>query len=270
MNRWICRNYRLGIYLIEGIMMGNAIFFLRPRGIPLLTILFLMAAAAAPWILLYGSSVRRLIREAVVAMNMECDPEPLLELTRDCLHSLDPGGKKHGGNILRWKLNQSSALIGLGRYEEALQVLDEILPFLHGNNMEALLICRNNRASVLGFLGRTGEMEQEVRQIDEMMGRIRQDTPLFQASKLSLQRNRCDLRFLQEGGTPQVENLYQEILKEQNSTRNLVMAHLGVARCALSQGESHRAREHLRFVLDHGNKLIAHQVARNMLEQMEN
>ncbi len=268
MTRWVCRNYKLGVLLIGGIVGANALFILTPMGVPILTVIYLLVAAELPWLLLYGVCIRRRSREALLALNGNCDPEPLLELAQESLDQFDRRGKSRRVSLLSWRLNKSSALIALGRYEEALAELDSISAKLRERFQEAMLVCRNNRAAALGALGRVEEMEQEMAQIGQLLGEIRPNTGIFRASQTAIRFNQGVLLLLKEGGSLQAERLYKELLDEEASPRHQVIAHLGLARCALAQGEKEEARPHLRYVLNHGNKLAARQTAQELWDQL--
>ncbi len=268
MTRWVCRNYKLGVLLIGGIVGANALFILTPMGVSLLTVLCLMVAAELPWLLLYGSCIKRRSREALVAMNRDCDPKPLLELAQDSLDQFDRRGKSGRASLLAWRLNKSSALIALGRYEEALTELDSIQSRLQERFQEPMLVCRNNRAAALGALGRVEEMEREMEEVGRLLAGVRPNTGIFQASQIAIRLNQCALLLLKEGGSPRVERLYEELLEEDASPRNQVIAHLGLAKCALAQGDKEGAKPHLRYVLDHGNKLVARQTAQDLWESL--
>lgn len=268
MTRWICRNYKLGVLLIGGIVGANALFVLSPMGVPTLTILSLLLAAELPWLLLYASAIRRRSREALLALNGDCDPEPLLELAQESLDQFDRRGKSRRVSLLSWRLNKSSALIALGRYEEALTELDSVLSRLRERFQEAALVCRNNRAAALGALGRAEEMEREMAQVGQLLEGIRPNTGIFLASQTAVRFNQGVLLLLKEGGSLPAERLYQELLSEEASPRHQVIAHLGLARCALARGEKEAARPHLRYVLNHGNKLAARQTAQELWDRL--
>lgn len=264
---WVYRNYKLGVILIEGIVGANILFF-APIGVPFTTIALLLIGAAAPWIILYRYAARKLGQQALYALNEDCDPEPLLELAGETLKQFDRRGKSRRAQALGWRLNRVVALTSLGKHREALEELDHIQSRLPRKVGQCHLLYHNNRAAVECALGRLDDMAAELERAEALMGQLRMPASLAPACQLAVRTNRCALQALREGFGPQAEREYRALMEANPSVRWQVGIHLGLARCAITRGDRAEAREHLRYILDHGNKLEARRKAEDLLAEL--
>lgn len=265
---WVYRHYKLGIFLIEGIVGANALLILAPAGVPFTIVCLLLLGAAAPWIILYQYAAQKLGAQALRALNEACDPEPMLELAGETLKQFDRRGKSRRAHALGWRLNRVVALTSLGKHREALEELDHIQSRLPRKPGQCHLLYHNNRAAVDCALGRLDDMAAELERAEAMMEQLRLPPNLAPACQLAVRTNRCALQALREGFGPRAEQEYRSLMQANPSVRWQVGAHLGLARCAIARGDRTEAREHLRYILDHGNKLEARRKAEDLMAEL--
>lgn len=270
MLRWIYKNYRMGVFLIEGIVGAYAIFFLGPRGVAAETVLLILVLAAMPWLLAYNIANRQLNQKAMKAFNTDCDPGPMLDLADMTIRQFDRRGRSRRALMISWRLNRAAALCGLGRYQEALEELDHVQTRLGKRPGQLDLLYHNNRAAVYGGLKDVGAMSEEIQRALGLVAGLKLPTDLKDISVLSIRVNSCLLTALQEGyGVPELEEEYKNLREENGSVRWQVNARMGLAQCALARGDKVTAREHLRYVLDNGNKLIVREEAQALMDELD-
>lgn len=266
---WIYKNYRMGVFLIEGIVGAYAILVLGPCGVKMENVLLVLVMAAMPWLLAHNIASQQLNRGALKALNTDCDPEPMLELADMTLGQFDRRGRSRKPLMLNWRISRAAALCALGRYQDALEELDHVQTRLGKRPGQLDLLYHNNRAAAYGGLKDADAMSEEIQRTLGLVAGLRLPTDLKDISVLSIRVNSCLLTALQEGyGVPELEEEYKNLREENGSVRWQVNTRMGLAQCALARGDKGTAREHLRYVLDNGNKLIVREEAQAIMDAL--
>lgn len=266
MLRWISRHYRITLTLFGGGTFFLALFCsLRPiftgeRPAPVRGWLIAMIPITL-WLFLWVFSCLRVSSQAFQSLNRDCDPEPLLDHTENILRQAK--GKHWRATATQAQINRAAALVSLGRSREALEALD---PDLAEKGTIAAVLWLN-RAAVFCDLEQAGEMVLCLDRVQALLDRDPSIKPNQQEALRSvLQQNRLDHRFLVDGPSPALEAEYEGRLSQTSIERLRVDLRFTLARCALARGDRAAAREHLDYVLAHGNKLHVRTRAQELLK----
>ncbi len=113
---WLLKYYK-GIYIVL-VAVGVLCTYLSLWGTAVATGYFILVLAS---LVLGGRWLSRAVSRGVVEFYRDCDPEPLLA---NCDRLLAGAGDGRGGYLLALRCNRISALLALGRREEARAELD--------------------------------------------------------------------------------------------------------------------------------------------------
>lgn len=169
------------------------------------------------------------------------DPQKFLEETRKELAAVPGGAWKDF-----YKVNSTAGLYYLGRFEEALKVLQEVRPQKLHKQYRALFY--NNKLANLVGAGRTEEAAQLVEEQAELF-RPHPDNRKFY---FALQANVGALKYLQ-GELDEARQQLEESLKGHDLPLASAVAHYYLGQIARDQGRENEAAEHF----EHARKLGA-------------
>ena len=273
MARWVCRNYLKGVILIEIVAGVALIAYLikQDMSFPLymFNILAGLLLALAPWAFLMSICTQKVSRAVVRSLDEDCDPEPLLDHSREMLRQYDKKDKRRGAAVLFYRLNEATALQCLGRLEEALDCLDRLEPKLPAKPTLIGLTYWNNRSALCFDLGKGEEMARGLDRTERLLSEVHLAPSQREMYQFSLRINRCTQRFLEDGPTEAAEREYQYLLAHAANQRQRVSFHSALGQCAMARGAFDEAREHLSFAVQHGGKLFTKRRAEGLLAELE-
>lgn len=199
------------------------------------------------------------------AYSMRCDPELYLELALARIYRYRRGRTAAQKNALGGaRLDAASTLSALGRYQEALEQLKAV-------NIRDLspwfcITYFHNYFVTYHHFGRTEP---------QLLALAKE---AFEKAELSrLQRERAAevlfhdqlmLKVWQEGTSEIIEAQFSEHLSQAKTEVDRVSLHMSLAQCALDRNDRTVAREHLEYVVAHGNKLYARTKAEELLRTL--
>lgn len=199
----------------------------------LLAVCWILAGAA---IINFQSLIA--LRPALAALDNQCDPDPLLELSRTVC--------RQNPDSLLFQVYQGYALSLLGRIKETSQVLDQVgsHPRL-AKDAWALLIWSAALPS--------GDPRQEwaAEQLTALKAKMRPKQQALVDRVLNQRRSFA----LMQAAPPQLEPILQQDLEQAGCLREKVGAHMSLAVYYHQRQAWRKAQMHLEFVLEHANKL---------------
>ena len=209
-----------------------------------------MAAAAlltAATVLAQTSMIVGEERAALLAME-NCDPEPLLNFSRDMAKAYPPGFLRKGQFWLGMKLNEMAALCDLGRLWDAGQVLEEIAPRLEQMPEEMQVLVRINEAALR-------LMQKRPQDAKLLLESARADMAALPMREMQRKRwttaiDNCwwDYRLQTGGASQELCDQAQRRFGRAQDLRSQVAARLCLAQCLTGLGRTEEARTHLCFV----------------------
>lgn len=235
---------------------GNSVqFFLW-----LLNILFIAAIITALFYVplrVFGF-LRQCCTNAEVGVSCEAciqsrDPEPLVAVCRELqmawwrtwpLPSLNP----------MIQLTLSKAFNELGRFQEAEQELNRLLPAYERYGLgtklcvEAVAVVAKLRA------GKPEDARSYLTELARHVDKLREETARKQWQDI-LQNRRCLYRLLTEGSSEELLSAYRQELTGCKNLHDQVVTRMYIARCLLELGRRDEALPHLAFVAENGGKL---------------
>lgn len=267
MINWCARHMRgaLWLWTAVGIVLTLAVelLFLTQTGkapFPALiglAAVWMMAGAGALSLLASNRS-----KEPVRALNDDCDPEPLLRWGDEEM-AYWQGKQANYRYIALCLMNRGVALSALGRFEEMhgmYLAVDENRMARLGSRIR--MVYEFNRCACFLGLGRLNEAAAALRRAEDLAATLKkQDIP-----EVSLLMGRCELK-LARGQTGGVETDLAAALAQASCEYQRVSVHMLMARLCQAEGKEGEAREHLRYVAGHGNKLAVRRTAEEALEQ---
>ncbi|MBE6978212.1 MAG: hypothetical protein E7438_06195 [Ruminococcaceae bacterium] len=201
-----------------------------------------------------------LIKEPLRMYLEECDPEPYRE---EMQKQKGYGGFK--AMEINRQLGETTAMIDLGQYQQAYMLL---LP------MEQAIMARRDRGTQMAYCGQMGiacrklgmdrEAEDWIRKSKEVFGKIKNRKIKQQFADIL--RAQDAWIFCRQGQYDPARQLLDQSVPQ--NMRNRVRLAMNYAGLYLSQGENDLAKQALRFVAEHGNKLYIATQARQMLAEM--
>ena len=263
---WLLRYYK-GIYIVL-VAVGVLCTYLSLWGTAVATGYFILVLAS---LVLGGRWLSRAVSRGVVEFYRDCDPEPLLE---NCDRLLAGAGDGRGGYLLALRCNRISALLALGRREEARAELDRFAgapPREKGS--PAAVTLRWNRAELNLEEERLQGMEGELEAISAMAQKVRVPS-LFggvtfpELMDWHVERGRCLLLLRTAGPVLELLPRLKELLNKAPCTLYQVEAIMDMAEYHLARGETDQALSCLRLVAEKAPKLAIGARAKNKLSHM--
>lgn len=263
---WLLKYYK-GIYIVL-VAVGVLCTYLSLWGTAVATGYFILVLAS---LVLGGRWLSRAVSRGVVEFYRDCDPEPLLE---NCDRLLAGAGDGRGGYLLALRCNRISALLALGRREEARAELDRFAdapPREKGS--PAAVTLRWNRAELSLEEERLQGMEGELEAISAMAQKVRVPS-LFggvtfpELMDWHVERGRCLLLLRTAGPVLELLPRLKELLNKAPCTLYQVQAIMDMAEYHLARGETDQALSCLRLVAEKAPKLAIGARAKNKLSHM--
>lgn len=263
---WLLKYYK-GIYIVL-VAVGVLCTYLSLWGTAVATGYFILVLAS---LVLGGRWLSRAVSRGVVEFYRDCDPEPLLE---NCDRLLAGAGDGRGGYLLALRCNRISALLALGRREEARAELERFAdapPREKGS--PAAVTLRWNRAELNLEEERLQGMEGELEAISAMARKVRVPS-LFggvtfpELMDWHVERGRCLLLLRTAGPVLELLPRLKELLNKAPCTLYQVQAIMDMAEYHLARGETDQALSCLRLVAEKAPKLAIGARAKNKLSHM--
>lgn len=263
---WLLKYYK-GIYIVL-VAVGVLCTYLSLWSTAVATGYFILVLAS---LVLGGRWLSRAVSRGVVEFYRDCDPEPLLE---NCDRLLAGAGDGRGGYLLALRCNRISALLALGRREEARAELDRFAdapPREKGS--PAAVTLRWNRAELDLEEERLQGMEGELEAISAMAQKVRVPS-LFggvtfpELMDWHVERGRCLLLLRTAGPVLELLPRLKELLNKAPCTLYQVQAIMDMAEYHLARGETDQALSCLRLVAEKAPKLAMGARAKNKLSHM--
>lgn len=263
---WLLKYYK-GIYIVL-VAVGVLCTYLSLWGTAVATGYFILVLAS---LVLGGRWLSRAVSRGVVEFYRDCDPEPLLE---NCDRLLAGAGDGRGGYLLALRCNRISALLALGRREEARAELDRFAdapPREKGS--PAAVTLRWNRAELSLEEERLQGMEGELEAISAMAQKVRVPS-LFggvtfpELMDWHVERGRCLLLLRTAGPVLELLPRLKELLNKAPCKLYQVQAIMDMAEYHLARGETDQALSCLRLVAEKAPKLTIGARAKNKLSHM--
>lgn len=263
---WLLKYYK-GIYIVL-VAVGVLCTYLSLWGTAVATGYFILVLAS---LVLGGRWLSRAVSRGVVEFYRDCDPEPLLE---NCDRLLAGAGDGRGGYLLALRCNRISALLALGRREEARAELDRFAdapPREKGS--PAAVTLRWNRAELNLEEERLQGMEGELEAISAMAQKVRVPS-LFggvtfpELMDWHVERGRCLLLLRTAGPVLELLPRLKELLNKAPCTLYQVQAIMDRGEYHLARGETDQALSCLRLVAEKAPKLAIGARAKNKLSHM--
>ena len=263
---WLLKYYK-GIYIVL-VAVGVLCTYLSLWGTAVATGYFILVLAS---LVLGGRWLSRAVSRGVVEFYRDCDPEPLLE---NCDRLLAGAGDGRGGYLLALRCNRISALLALGRREEARAELDRFAdapPREKGS--PAAVTLRWNRAELDLEEERLQGMEGELEAISAMAQKVRVPS-LFggvtfpELMDWHVERGRCLLLLRTAGPVLELLPRLKDLLDKAPCTLYQVEAIMDRAEYHLARGETDQALSCLRLVAEKAPKLAMGARAKNKLSHM--
>lgn len=206
-------------------------------------------------------SVKFLMDPKVRALNRNCDPIPLLEITGFLLTCRQPPAYRIAASM-----NHALALRDLGHCDEALKIMESI-DWSRPRRIPPMVkfVYFHNSADMMDHLGRTEEADalhaQAMQTYTALPRRAR--SVLEISTRFARASAHC-----RHGEFSDAVSVLQDLVC--TNPRQQVERGMLLARCAIALGQPQQAEEWLRYVMEHGNRLHVVQEARSILENMEN
>lgn len=265
---WIHRREIVQVWDCLGIalMTGVETFWIRRTGEILVLPVFLLFI----WFVVGGGpvfydNVRR-TRNANEQLNNFCDPEPMLRWAEEGLdyYTRSRQVRKLQRNLMDiYAINQSVALKDLGRYEQALAALRRVIP--ETANFQVQAAYYTNTAAYLIGLGQLTQAETAMEKARDFLAQskkpaaaVYQDILLYNQMVLAIEK----------GETQGMEEKLLPLLAKATTEYARVCRHDTLAQLYLKEKRFSEAREHLEYVVAHGNKLYIRTEAEELLRTL--
>ena len=241
--------------------------------LPVALVHITLRARISPWwaiygfIMLYfsylwsGSAGAVLFDRAIKALEDGCDPYPLEKEINEQLSYT-----KSKPQRAALAINMTAALVNMGRYEESVRLLESTcidtcagltpaFKFLYYNNLFCVY-CNTGRREELSFLLQKARQILDNLKVKEEVKRSLQDSYNLNCAEFHFVKREYEL----------AEASLAAVDFESACMRRKVGIHFSKAQILMETGRPQEARQHLAFVLEHGNKLYLVECAKEYLE----
>lgn len=202
------------------------------------------------------------------AYTENCDPEPYLEMGLWGVRRFQKARSARGRTaLINSRLYAASALSALGRYEEALEQLDAIDRSALSPNSQ--FVYWHNRFSILLYLNApAAELARLLELAQDGLKGAKLASSQQLATEQGMEYDRLLLRLREEGPSREAATLLERTLSAPISEYQRVICHFRLASILLDLGDAPAAREHLNYVVAHGNKLYVRTRAQELLDKL--
>lgn len=219
------------------------------------------------FVLIY-SLASRYSDQVTKAYTENCDPEPYLEMGLWGVRRFQKARSTRGRTALtNSHLYASSALAALGRYEEALEHLD-------GLDRSALssysrFVYWHNRFATLLHLGQPpAELARLLILLQDSLEDSKLPVSQRRTAEQTLSQNHILLSIRKNGPSREIVVQLERQLSSVTTELERVHCHFHLATTLLALGDTSAAREHLNYVIAHGNKLYVRTRAQELLDKL--
>ena len=264
MNRWVAKHRWTAMFLYYALIW-----------LPVLLFHIALHARISPWWAAYGffmfyfsylwsgSAIIVLFNKANKALNDECDPYPLEKEINDQLSYV-----KSKPCRVSLAINMAAVLHAMGRYEESANLLEETdidncrsltpaFKFLYYNNLFCAY-CNTGRTQELAFL---------LQKAQQILANLKAKEKIKKSLQETLQINFAEIHIIKRE-YELAEALLEAVDSENACMRQKAGIHLSKAQILIETDRPQEARQHLDFVLEHGNKLYIVERAKEYLEKL--
>lgn len=263
MLRWLNR-HRWGFALLCAVPALLLAAVSRTWRVGAVFLVWIPLAIAVAW--LYFTALEKEMNQAQEALE-RCDPEPLLRTSRELAEHFPLETPRTRSVGISLRLNESTALLSMGRVGEAARLLDELEPWVQtsaGPNRATWLLNRAAAALREEDVPRARQFLEEAERTVEAMAPEDRKASAWEAI---LGRYRWQLRFLEKEDPAQLLEEVCSWLERPESLRLQVMDHYHAACCLRAMGRTEEACPHLEFAADFGGLEIRRRAA-NLLEEL--
>ncbi len=256
LDRWMAKHRRLA-KLLFGTLLVGCYSLLLVLGVPLWLVILIDLFVLLVNSVHIDGSLTRLQKKPLHILNNDCDPYPFLQETTEQLTYKTTGVMEQ-----TIKINHAAALREVGRYQDALELLNSINIDRYAATIPVTrFVYYNNLTDVLTLLGNYPEAEvwyQKAVQIYQDLP----DSKLKQSLRPVVEAMAEDAWFRRGEYEKAIECSKARYPKEPCNQINQAML---IARCYIALGQLEEARKPLEFVVAKGNRLHAVAQARAML-----
>ena len=263
---WLLKYYK-GIYIVL-VAMGAVCSLMSLWDVAISTGYFILVLAS----LVLGSRwLSQAVSRGIVEFYRDCDPEPMLENCDRLLAGAEDG---RSGYLLTLRCNRISALLALGRREEARAELDRLADELPREKASTTAVTlRWERAELNLEEERLQGMEGELGAISALAQKVRVPS-LFggvtfpELMDWHVERGRCLLLLRTAGPVLELLPRLKELLEKAPCTLYQVRVMMDIGEYHLARGETDQALSCLRLVAERAPKLAMGARAANKLSHM--
>lgn len=205
--------------------------------------------------------IAKMFAEPEKALKEKCDPYPYLHEMEEQL-----GYNYKGEGLQLVQMDYCVALRHIGQYQKAWEILRGIhIDKYPGMYVSSKIIYYNNLADILTLMEKYGEAEiwhKKALQLYQDLPENRRKRKMAVMVDISIAES-----WYRQGEYKQARECLQKIPHKDMKSR--VDASLFYARCCTALEEIQEAREHLKFVIDNGNRLYVVEEAKELLAKLE-
>lgn len=259
--RWVARHGGLCKLIL---LLGLVAFSLYAARFEYVSFLSVYLIDLVLWFLLsrfIATAPAKLARESHEQLSQHCDPYPLLEQMEQMLDWNLPGIQHQ---VVQ--MDYAVALRETGHYQKAAEVLESIhIDKFPGTTPYVKYVYYHNLCDILYLLDRKEEARIWFKKSLEIYG----DIPSGKARQSLTQTHDMMAAEVLYWDNEPYEALRQVAKIKLPAPRNILDAALLAAKCHLRLDEPEKAREKLRYIIEHGNKLHIVEEAKILLESID-